>query len=358
MAEAPKKPGWLSWVLGPLLGVAGIAIAAAGGAGAETAADAKESPAEAEVAAMADFARELTPEKHLDMTRDSQRQSPEGRRNILHISHLIADVTRHGRAATAPILARLPKSDKWEAFWLLEALSDLKDPQAVETLVRFASGDDADYRGRGIRGLMVLGPVGVAPLVRLCEDPRPAVRQAAVGALTDVLEREKGRLSDDQTEAIFGAAICLKHDADTMVRYSTMFTLAKGDRRYTPHLVAFLEDSDPLVVGDTIPVLGERGDPAAVPALMKILLRHRDEHHLSKGGRLGYSAALAVAKLADLTLPPLRKTYRDGGSPPHAVPLPVEYGHEEQMAFVVRWWQTEGEAKYGKPETVAPEEKK
>ncbi len=29
MAEAPKKPGWLSWVLGPLLWVAGVAIAAA-----------------------------------------------------------------------------------------------------------------------------------------------------------------------------------------------------------------------------------------------------------------------------------------------------------------------------------------
>ena len=28
MAEAPKKPGWLSWVLGPLLWVAGVAIAA------------------------------------------------------------------------------------------------------------------------------------------------------------------------------------------------------------------------------------------------------------------------------------------------------------------------------------------
>ena len=27
MAEAPKKPGWLSWILGPLLWVAGVAVA-------------------------------------------------------------------------------------------------------------------------------------------------------------------------------------------------------------------------------------------------------------------------------------------------------------------------------------------
>ncbi len=171
------------------------------------------------------------------------------------------------KRATGPLVdATLKNSSDVVSGKAAEALGQIRDASASETLCTALQDKSPNTRRRAARALGTLGdPGAIPPLMAAAKDQDASVRLAAVQAL-GAAKNPRG------TEALVGA---LK-DSDGSVRSEAALALGRsGDAQALEPLVAALAVSDTSFRGAVIKALGELGDRRAGPQLLP-LLRDKD----------------------------------------------------------------------------------
>lgn len=310
------------------------------GIGAESTDDAQTAAARKAVAKLSEFCASLTPEEHLAVRKWTVEN--RGRENNERYGRLVGDVKAAGKAATPVIIERLANAGKWERLWLLSALSALADPRAIDTFALYVKGDDHEIRGGAASGLAACGPPAIPALENLLREKNEAVRYEALRSLYSIA-KEKECPAADRSRITAIAAKC-QGDSSADVRLIAAVALAYGDATCDRPLIDLIGDQNPTVRRAATEAVLKRRQSNAVSALMAIIL-NRDLKDLHSRHESEY-AVRAVAELAGLKLPPLKKEYREAGRPPHVVHLPEYTGQEEQRQFVLDWWEKEGKQKY------------
>ncbi|MBC7187836.1 MAG: HEAT repeat domain-containing protein, partial [Calditrichaeota bacterium] len=140
-------------------------------------------------------------------------------------------------------------------------LGEMRNPAAIEPLVKALDDDEADVRCAAVRALADIGdPRAIEPLVAALSDTSEKVHQAASQALVRF-----GRLA---THALLRA---LDHERNKTPLRTIILTLGKiRDQAALPHLVRHLSSSYFTVRGAAIAALKPYGT-AIVPHLLKML---------------------------------------------------------------------------------------
>ena len=152
-----------------------------------------------------------------------------------------------------------------------EALGELGDPRAVESLVRYLADADAGVRVAAAEALGRLGdPRAVEPLTRIIlADADASVRRTTAEAL--------GRLGDPRAVEPLVRVLA---DADASVRRTAAEVLGKlGDPRAVEPLAQVLADTDASVRRVAAEVLGRLGDPRGIDLLVRDLAAAHPSKH-------------------------------------------------------------------------------
>jgi len=161
-----------------------------------------------------------------------------------------------GTAAMDALIRALKKKDKPIRLGIIEALTVIRDPQAVVALTETLKDKSSEVRWETA---IALGEIGderaTGPLVHALRDHDKYVRFGAAFALAKI-----GWKPADDTEKAFYFAGMQEWKAVKMMGKSAI-----------PALSHILNDRDSNVRQKVIEILGEIGDPDATPALVRSL---------------------------------------------------------------------------------------
>ena len=161
-----------------------------------------------------------------------------------------------GTAAMDVLVRGLKKKDKHIRLGIIEALTVIRNPQAVEALTETLKDQSSEVRWETA---IALGEIGderaTGPLVHALKDQDKYVRFGAAFALAKI-----GWKPADDTEKAFYFAGMQEWKAVKMMGKSAI-----------PALSHILNDRDSNVRQKVIGILGEIGDPDATPALVRSL---------------------------------------------------------------------------------------
>ena len=206
-----------------------------------------------------------------------------------------------GGAAAPGLIKALedPGTDMVARRWAAYLLAEVRDPAAVEPLLRQASTEDWHLRLYIAYALGRLGDERAGDaLVTLLGDPNANVRRSAALALTQVKAPQAvpalaKALSDAHYGTRRGAAVALTtraaegveallralDDSGGEVRFAALEALARcTDERVLPALTKALDSDDWADRGGAAAALGTRGDKAALPALQAALRREKQPY--------------------------------------------------------------------------------
>ena len=161
-----------------------------------------------------------------------------------------------GSPAMDELIRALKKKDKQTRLGIIEALTVIRDPQAIEALTETLKDASSEVRWETA---IALGEIGddraTGPLVHALKDYDKYVRFGAAFALAKL-----GWKPADDTEKAFYFAGMQEWKAVKMMGKSAI-----------PALSHILNDRDSNVRQNVIGILGEIGDPDATPALIRSL---------------------------------------------------------------------------------------
>ena len=161
-----------------------------------------------------------------------------------------------GNEAMDVLVRGLKKKDKHIRLGIIEALTVIRNPQAVEALTETLKDQSSEVRWETA---IALGEIGderaTGPLVHALKDQDKYVRFGAAFALAKI-----GWKPADDTEKAFYFAGMQEWKAVKMMGKSAI-----------PALSHILNDRDSNVRQKVIGILGEIGDPDATPALVRSL---------------------------------------------------------------------------------------
>ena len=198
-----------------------------------------------------------------------------------------------GPAAVEPLTNALRSVSPFVRSAAAEALGRIKDPRAIEPLIRALSRDSYEYtRAEAAWALASMeDPRVIGPLIDALSDQHPDVRAAAELALA--------RLGPLSVEPLLQV---LNKRGTAALRNSVVRALGgTNDPRVVEPLLRALDDA---AVRDSAAIaLGELKDPRAVEPLVRTL---KDQNHSG-----GSSAAAALIKLGSPSVEPLAKALND-----------------------------------------------
>jgi hypothetical protein len=161
-----------------------------------------------------------------------------------------------GTEATDELILALKKKDKHIRLGIIEALTQIKDPRAVPALIETLKDESSEVRWEAAIALGEIGePQVIEPLVHALKDHDKYVRYGAAFALAKI-----GWKPADDTQKAFYFAGMQEWKAVKMIGSPAI-----------PALSHILIDRDSNVRQKVIEILGEIGDPAATPALVRSL---------------------------------------------------------------------------------------
>jgi hypothetical protein len=179
------------------------------------------------------------------------------RYNDIEVQTRIATILgSFGAEATDELLVALKKKDKNIRLGVIEALTLIKDPRAVPALITTLKDESSEVRWEAAIALGEIGDVqAIEPLVHALKDHDKYVRYGAAFALSKV----GWKPADDEQKAYYFAG---------MQEWKAVELIGKPA---VPALSHILDDRDNNVRQKAIEILGEIGDPAATPALIRSL---------------------------------------------------------------------------------------
>jgi HEAT repeat protein len=161
-----------------------------------------------------------------------------------------------GTAAMDALIRALKKKDKHIRLGIIEALTVIRDSQAVKALTETLKDESSEVRWETAIALGEIGDAqAIAPLVHALKDHDKYVRYGAAFALAKI-----GWKPADDTEKAFYFAGMQEWKAVKMMGKSAI-----------PALSHILNDRDSNVRQKVVELLGEIGDPDATPALIRSL---------------------------------------------------------------------------------------
>jgi HEAT repeat protein len=179
------------------------------------------------------------------------------RYNDVDVQSRIADILGSlGTEATDELVRALKKKDKNTRLGIIEALTQIKDPRAVPALMKTLKDESSEVRWETA---IALGEIGeqkaIEPLIYALKDHDKYVRYGAAFALAEI----GWKPADDEQKAFYFAS---------MQEWKAVELIGKSA---IPALSHILNDRDSNVRQKVIEILGEIGDPAATPALVRSL---------------------------------------------------------------------------------------
>lgn len=161
-----------------------------------------------------------------------------------------------GPAAMDELIVALKKRDKDTRLGIIEALTAIKDPQAVPALLKTINDESSEVRWETTIALGEIGdPRAIEPLVLALRDHDKYVRYGAVLSLAKI----GWKPSNDLEKAFYFIG---------MQEWKAVKVIGKAA---IPALTHILYDRDYNVREKAIEILGEIGDPGAIPALIRSL---------------------------------------------------------------------------------------
>lgn len=167
-----------------------------------------------------------------------------------------------GQPAVEPLIEALKEEDSWvRPKAAAEALGNIRDAKAVETLIEALNDKNKNVRKGATRALGKIGQPAVEPLIEVLNDKNKDVREGATRAL--------GNIGD--TKAVEPLIKALE-EGDSFVRQQAAEALGKiKDARTVEPLIEALKDKDMGVRGQTAEALGKIRDAKAVESLIEAL---------------------------------------------------------------------------------------
>jgi HEAT repeat protein len=180
----------------------------------------------------------------------------------------------------------------------VQALGEIKDARAVESLIQVLTDSDVDVLGDAVSALEKIGIASVKPLIRALKDKDSQIRKLAVEALGEIRD----------TRAV-EPLIQVLSDNDSIVRGEAADALSKiSDIRAVEPLIQVLSDNDSNVRCKAALALGEIRDAKASKPLIHALLH-------DKNSEVRKNAAMALGKIKDpKTSEPLIQAFTDTDS--------------------------------------------
>ena len=180
----------------------------------------------------------------------------------------------------------------------VQALGEIKDARAVESLIQVLTDSDVDVLGDAVSALEKIGIASVKPLIRALKDKDSQIRKLAVEALGEIRD----------TRAV-EPLIQVLSDNDSIVRGEAADALSKiSDIRAVEPLIQVLSDNDSNVRCKAALALGEIRHAKASKPLIHALLH-------DKNSEVRKNAAMALGKIKDpKTSEPLIQAFTDTDS--------------------------------------------
>ncbi|WAC05712.1 MAG: HEAT repeat domain-containing protein [Methanoregula sp.] len=177
-------------------------------------------------------------------------------------SHAAQALGSLGTPAMDALVRALKKKDKHIRLGIIEALTIIRDPDAVAALTETLKDESSEVRWETAIALGEIGDeLATVPLVQALKDHDKYVRFGAAFALAKI-----GWKPADDTEKAFYFAGMQEWKAVKMMGKSAI-----------PALSHILNDRDSNVRQKVIEILGEIGDPDATPALIRSLADENTE---------------------------------------------------------------------------------
>ncbi len=189
-----------------------------------------------------------------------------------------------GDPAVEPLVRALCVAPPAIRMGAAATLGKIGNPAAIEPLIDALLHDDQRLERVVVRALGLMGEPAVRPLLRLLRDGNEASRKGAVAALVLIGEPAArllpGALADEHFRVRAGVADALDRlgwsppEEETIVYLiakERWGDLARAGTAAVELLVRVLDDRDDSIRRRAAMILGEIGDPRAVPGLMNLL---------------------------------------------------------------------------------------
>lgn len=177
----------------------------------------------------------------------------------------------------------------------VQALGEIKDARAVESLIQVLTDSDVDVLGDAVSALEKIGIASVEPLIQALKDRDSQIRKLAVVALGEIRD----------TRAV-EPLIQVLSDDDSNVRGEAADALSKiRDTKAVEPLIRVLRDNDSNVRCKAALALGEIRDAKASKPLIHALLNDKDSE-------VRKNAAMALGEIKDpIASEPLIQAFAD-----------------------------------------------
>ena len=190
-----------------------------------------------------------------------------------------------GDPAVEPLVRALRAAPPTIRMGAAATLGKIGNPAAIEPLIDALLHDDRRLGRVVVRALGMMGEPAVRPLLRVLRDGNEAARKGAVAALVLIGEPAArllpGALTDEHFRVRAGVADALDHlgwspatGEETVVYLiakERWGDLARVGAAAVEPLVRVLGDRDDSIRRRAAMILGEIGDPRAIPGLMNLL---------------------------------------------------------------------------------------